>query len=329
MNNIDIKILLKFLDFLKEGILIVDKNKNIIYANRYIKNLLQMEDIEGKHFSQVVKDNYLYSIISHDYKKDTKEEISIKDNIYLVHIYHIEEAKIIHLQDITMIEVYKQAKKDFVSNVSHELKTPLAVLKAVIETLENEDNPKNASIFLEKAKNRIDQMDSLINDLLILAKLESKEENINKELVNLYNLVENIFEDLKHLTLDKKVSLINEVDKNLYINVDEQKFKILVKNLVENAIKYNKEYGKVIVKAKEKDNSFILSVKDTGIGIPKESLPLIFERFYRVDKSRSREVGGTGLGLSIVKHIAEAHKGKVWVESKIGEGSTFYVEIPK
>jgi two-component system phosphate regulon sensor histidine kinase PhoR len=179
------------------------------------------------------------------------------------------------------------------------------------------------------AKKRINQMDSLINDLLILARLESQEDLVNKRKYLLYKQVEDIFEDLQHLTKDKNIKLINNVPKNFEVYADEQKLSIALKNLIENAIKYNVQNGTVEVNAKTDGKYDIISVIDTGIGIPPESIPLVFERFYRVDKSRSRNIGGTGLGLSIVKHITEAHKGKVWVESQVGKGSKFYIKIPK
>lgn len=322
-------ILIKFLDYLKEGIIVVDSGKNIEFVNSFAKAFFNVEYPEGKHFSEVVNDNYLYSLISYEDKKDRKVEVEIEDRKYLVNIYYIEDKKIIHLQDITPFEVYKQAKKDFVSNVSHELKTPISVLKSVLETLQTETDPHIVKKFTDMAQKRINQMDNLVQDLLILAKLESKEEKIQKHLVKLYPLVESIFEDLKHLTMEKNVKLINDTEQNCGIYVDEQKFVIALKNLIENAIKYNKQEGLVRVYNKGESNNVIIVVEDTGIGIPKESIPLVFERFYRVDKSRSRNIGGTGLGLSIVKHIIEAHKGKVWVESVYGSGSRFYINLPK
>ncbi|NPA58780.1 MAG: GHKL domain-containing protein [Aquificae bacterium] len=320
--------LIRFLDYLKEGLIVIDKNKNIRYMNDYAKKLLNVENPEGKLFSEVVKDNYLYSLISADIKKELKEEIAIDGDIFLATVLNINGNRVIHFQDITPFELYKQAKKDFVSNVSHELKTPITVLKGVVETVEQEEDPAVIKTFLQKAKNRIKQMDSLIDDLLILAKLEAKEEKIQKKKVRLKGLINQVFEDLHHIASEKGVKLINEVSPGFTVYVDEKKFLILLKNLIENAIKYNRQNGTVKINASKKDGKVEISVEDTGIGIPKEALPLIFERFYRVDKSRSRSVGGTGLGLSIVKHIAEAHKGKVEVDSKVGKGSKFTVEIP-
>ncbi|MGB9766958.1 MAG: ATP-binding protein [Sulfurihydrogenibium sp.] len=327
--NINEGILITFLDFLKEGIIIVDEeSKTIEFVNRFAKKFLKNEDYVGKNFKEVIDNDYITSLISYNQDKEVKAEVNIDNQKYLINVYKIEGKKIIHLQDITPFEVYKQAKKDFVSNVSHELKTPISVLKSAVETLEEEKDPVMIKKFLDIAKKRIDQMDHLINDLLILARLESQEDQVKKEHYNLYKQIEDIFEDLKHLTQEKNITLINQVPKNFVIYADEQKLSIALKNLVENAIKYNKQDGKVIVNAVKDSKNVTISVEDTGIGIPEESIPLVFERFYRVDKSRSRNIGGTGLGLSIVKHITEAHKGKVWVESKLGKGSKFYIRIP-
>lgn len=328
-SNINDGILITFLDFLKEGIIIVDDETKVIeFVNRFAKKFLKDENYEGKNFKEVIDNDYIYSLISYNQEKDVKAEVNIDNQKYLINVYRIEGKKIIHIQDITPFEVYKQAKKDFVSNVSHELKTPISVLKSAVETIEEEKDPVMIKKFVNIAKKRIEQMDHLINDLLILARLESQEDQVKKESYDLHKQIEEIFEDLKHLTEEKEIQLINQVPNKFDVYADEQKLSIALKNLIENAIKYNKQNGKVIVKAIKDSKYTTITVEDTGIGIPEESIPLIFERFYRVDKSRSRNIGGTGLGLSIVKHITEAHKGKVWVESKLGEGSKFFIKIP-
>ncbi len=328
LNKKDLKTFLKFLDYLNEGIIVVDEFQNIVYTNKYAREILSLNKPEGKHFSEIIKNNYLFSIIAHNYEGDTQEEIIIDDKKFLVKLYHIDDKKFIHFTDITPYEIYKQAKKDFVSNVSHELKTPIAVLKGVIETLEAEEDDKNKRKFLSMALKRINQMDSLVNDLLILARLEAQEYKVIKTEIYLKRLVNHIFEDISYIAKEKSVKLINNVSDNLKIYGDENKLSILLKNLVENAVKYNKEKGLVEVNGYKDREYTVIEVKDTGIGIPSKSLPLIFERFYRVDKSRSRSVGGTGLGLSIVKHITEAHNGKIEVESKVNKGTKFKIYIP-
>ncbi|RMA97253.1 sensor histidine kinase [Hydrogenothermus marinus] len=330
INIADLKTFLKFLDFLNEGIIVIDENKIVNYANKYAENLLGVKEPEGQHFSEVIKNNYLYSIVSHKYNEDIYQtEIIIDSKKFLVKVYNIDNKKFVHLTDITPFEVYKQAKKDFVSNVSHELKTPIAVLKGAIETLDQEEKDKDKKRFISMALKRINQMDTLINDLLIIARLESKEDKVVKTQIDLKRFINDVYEDLSHLTKEKNINFKNNIKENSIIYGDEQKLSILFKNLIENAIKYNKDNGVVEVNSFENGKYIVVEVKDTGIGIPKKALPLIFERFYRVDKSRSRSVGGTGLGLSIVKHITEAHKGKVEVDSKLGEGSSFKVYLPK
>lgn len=161
-------ILIKFLDFLKEGIIVVDCEKRIEFINSYARKFFKDENPEGKHFSEVVEDNYLYSIISYEDKKDKKVEVEIDDKKYLVNIIYIDDKKIIHLQDITPFEVYKQAKKDFVSNVSHELKTPISVLKSVMETLESETDPQVIKKFIDMAQKESTRWITLFKTCLYL-----------------------------------------------------------------------------------------------------------------------------------------------------------------
>ena len=335
----NIELLIKVLNYQKDGIVILDKNLNIKFINEFAKKILSLngKDIYKKTFYEIFKDNYFETIISYALQKIDKneeiliknEEISLNDNVYLLNIFFIENHIVIKLSDVTPYEVYKQAKRDFVSNVSHELKTPIAVIQGVLETIQNEEDINQIKNFTKIAYKRIQQMNNLINDLLTLAKLEIKEEKINKKIIKIHNTVNSIFNDFSSIASEKNIKMINNINPNFEIFVDEQKFYILLKNLIENAVKYNKENGLVEVRSYEDDKYSYIVVKDTGIGIPKEALPLIFERFYRVDKSRSREVGGTGLGLSIVKHIAEAHEGKALVKSELGKGSEFIIKIPK
>ncbi|MCX8060157.1 MAG: ATP-binding protein, partial [Aquificaceae bacterium] len=223
---------------------------------------------------------------------------------------------------------YERSRREFVANVSHELKTPIAVLKSLLETLYEEEDREEKKVFLEKALKRVEELRRLVEDLLILTRLESGEERLKRETINLRLLVEEVFELLESQAQERGVRLYNEVREGFKVKGDWDKLFLLVKNLVDNAIKYNRPDGSVEVRAYQRDGSAVVEVSDTGVGIPREHLPFIFERFYRVEPSRSRERGGTGLGLSIVKHIALSHGGKVQVESKEGEGSTFRVCLP-
>jgi signal transduction histidine kinase len=170
-----------------------------------------------------------------------------------------------------------------------------------------------------------------VEDLLMLSKIESKEFNLKREVVSVEYLIHDVLDYIKEVARKKRISISeDEISPSLFIEADHNYLELVLINLLDNAIKYNHSGGGISISAIEKDQKEIqFSIKDNGIGIPKENLFRIFERFYRVDKGRSQEVGGTGLGLSIVKHIVQAHGGKVWAESRVGEGSTFYFTLPK
>jgi len=226
------------------------------------------------------------------------------------------------------VKKYEQSKREFVDNASHELKTPISVLRGIVETLLEEEEDQRKRRFLEKALRRIEQMQNLVEDLLTLTKLESGRERLNLSEFKLRELVEEVYDSLEQEFVKREVSFENLVSEDFKMFADRQKFFLLLRNLIDNAVKYNKKGGKVRVLAKKEENKQILEVEDTGIGIPPEHVPFIFERFYRVDKGRSKEMGGTGLGLSIVKHIVFLHGGEIMVHSKPGEGSRFSVIIP-
>jgi len=229
---------------------------------------------------------------------------------------------------VSHVKKYEQSKREFVDNASHELKTPISVLRGIVETLLEEEEDQRKRRFLEKALRRIEQMQNLVEDLLTLTKLESGRERLNLSEFKLRELVEEVYDSLEQEFVKREVSFENLVSEDFKMFADRQKFFLLLRNLIDNAVKYNKKGGKVRVLAKKEENKQVLEVEDTGIGIPPEHVPFIFERFYRVDKGRSKEMGGTGLGLSIVKHIVFLHGGEIRVHSKPGEGSRFSVIIP-
>jgi Signal transduction histidine kinase len=232
------------------------------------------------------------------------------------------------ISDVSSVKKYEQSKREFVDNASHELKTPISVLRGIVETLLEEEEDQRKRHFLEKALRRIEQMQNLVEDLLTLTKLESGRERLNLSEFKLRELVEEVYDSLEQEFVKREVSFENLVSEDFKMFADRQKLFLLLRNLIDNAVKYNKRGGKVWVRAKKEGNKQILEVEDTGIGIPPEHIPFIFERFYRVDKGRSREMGGTGLGLSIVKHIVFLHGGEIMVHSKPGEGSRFSIMIP-
>jgi len=232
------------------------------------------------------------------------------------------------LYDITDLKNLERLKKDFVANISHELRTPLTAIKGFVETLEEEEEIKNVQ-YLEIIKRHTDRLMNIVNDLLILSELEQTEKALVTEDVNLVSLAENILKVFEHRAKEKGIELKLGAAKDLKtVRADPFKLEQMLINLLDNAIKYT-EKGEVLISLSQDDGKSIIEIKDTGIGIPASNLPRIFERFYVVDKSRSKKLGGTGLGLSIVKHIVLLHGGIIDVESSQGIGTKFTIVLPK
>jgi len=317
------------LNALGEGVLVL-KGSEVTFANRFlVENQLVREDWKGKHYYEAIKSLPFISIVGRALGKDSlSEEFQYLERFYRVVSRRIEELFVFEVSDVSSVKKYEQSKREFVDNASHELKTPISVLRGIVETLLEEEEDQRKRRFLEKALRRIEQMQNLVEDLLTLTKLESGRERLNLSEFKLRELVEEVYDSLEQEFVKREVSFENLVSEDFKMFADRQKLFLLLRNLIDNAVKYNKRGGKVWVRAKKEGNKQILEVEDTGIGIPPEHVPFIFERFYRVDKGRSREMGGTGLGLSIVKHIVFLHGGEIMVHSKPGEGSRFSVIIP-
>jgi len=319
----------KVLNTLGEGVLVL-KGSEVTFANRFlVENQLVREDWKGKHYYEAIKSLPFISIVGRALGKDSlSEEFQYLERFYRVVSKRIGEMLVCEISDVSSVKKYEQSKREFVDNASHELKTPISVLRGIVETLLEEEEDQRKRHFLEKALRRIEQMQNLVEDLLTLTKLESGRERLNLSEFKLRELVEEVYDSLEQEFVKREVSFENLVSEDFKMFADRQKLFLLLRNLIDNAVKYNKRGGKVWVRAKKEGNKQILEVEDTGIGIPPEHIPFIFERFYRVDKGRSKEMGGTGLGLSIVKHIVFLHGGEIMVHSKPGEGSRFSVIIP-
>jgi heavy metal sensor kinase len=222
-----------------------------------------------------------------------------------------------------------QRQKQFTSDASHELRTPLAVIEAESTLALQKERPANDyRQSLETISQEATQMSSLIEQLLTLARADAGKEQWNFTKVNLGKLITNLSADAEVLCQEKGLSFQLGQTQDLVVKGDEARLRGLFMNLLDNAIRYTPAPGTISVSIRREGQMAVAAVKDTGIGIPAEDIPFIFERFYRVDKSRSRAEGGTGLGLAICKHIAEAHGGKIEVESQVGAGSTFSVSLP-
>ena len=228
------------------------------------------------------------------------------------------------------MQVLDNSRQEFVSNVSHELKTPLTSMKVLADSLNGQENVpvELYQEFMQDIAEEIDRENKIINDLLSLVKLDKAASDMNIEAVNINELLEQIMKRLRPIAKKANVDLVLESFRPITAEIDEVKLSLALSNLVENAIKYNHTEGWVHVSLNADHQYFYVKVEDSGMGIPKEDQPQIFERFYRVDKSHSREIGGTGLGLAITKNAIVMHRGAIKIHSEEGEGTTFIVRIP-
>ena len=235
--------------------------------------------------------------------------------------------------DVTQLRRLEDMRRDFVANVSHEIKTPLTAIKGFVETLQqgNVEKAKEKERFLGIIQKHVDRLNAIIEDLLSLSRIE--QENERKEINFQQVKIEGIFQAAMQLCRakaeEKEIRIDLDCEKDDTAVFDATLIEQAVVNLLDNALKYSEPQSTVLLKSELQNSEMIISVQDHGIGIAQKHLPRLFERFYRVDKSRSRKEGGTGLGLAIVKHIAQAHGGHVTVESKLGEGSCFSIHLPQ
>ena len=254
----------------------------------------------------------------------TDEKIVAEDYTELEHIVDAFN------QLLARMKVLDDSRQEFVSNVSHELKTPLTSVKVLADSLNTqEDVPVELyKEFMQDIVDEIDRENKIINDLLSLVKLDKTKSDLNIESIDINKLIESIFKRLMPLAKEQKIDLIFESQRQVIAEVDEVKLTLAITNLIENGIKYNKEEGWVKVSLDADHQFFTLEVSDSGIGMEEEDLKHIFERFYRVDKSHSREIGGTGLGLAITRSTILMHRGSVKVNSTPDEGTVFIVKLP-
>ncbi|MNW49025.1 Alkaline phosphatase synthesis sensor protein PhoR [compost metagenome] len=330
------------------GILMVDAAERIALINREAERILHMkgELLLGKSY-QVLKRNYEFikfmeegiarkeAVQEERNVYDPEEKILLFDSVPMFEDNGNYRGMLFLLQDVTEIRKLERIRSEFVANVSHELKTPIAAVKGFAETLMagGVKDEETARSFLQIIYDEGDRLNRLIGDILELSKIESKRVPLEYAPVQLKELFDSVYEVLLPAAGKKSISMSHDVPEHLFIEADEDRLRQIFMNLLSNAISYSLEGGKVRVSAiivgEGGDEERVqFRVSDTGIGIPKKDLPRIFERFYRVDKARSRSSGGTGLGLSIVKHLVELHHGTIRVESKVGEGTTFILELP-
>ncbi len=325
-----------------EGLLLLDSKRRIYLANRAFKNLFNLKaELRGKTIVEALRLHELAELVDRvetegqvfDYELKLPELSGrwLRVNAAVISNSAGErEGTILVFHDLTRLKQLERTREDFVANVSHELRTPLSLIKGYVETLLDgaRDNPEVAERFLKIIERNAERLDLLIQDLLIISALESGRMELNLHPVALPPLVEKVLADLQAKADNKGVQLVNELPE-LTAVADLNRLEQVLANLVDNAIKYGREQGSVRIGGRKlEDGKLEIFVRDDGPGIPPESLDRVFERFYRVDKARSRDQGGTGLGLSIVKHIVHSHGGEAWVQSKLGEGATFFFTLP-
>lgn len=322
------KTLESILTAVPDAIVLLDGEGRVVYANHIFRHSFQKE-VEGRYYWEIPVLSSLSNLIGGYFERgDTgKARLFYEGRFYEVFIKGTDRKNsVVILRDITDNKKLEEIKKQLVSNVSHELRTPLTAIKGYIEVLEDMVSSKEALDYIDIVKRHTERLINLTNDLLLLDEIESVGIS-SKKPVNLQRCVENVIKIYQKRFLDKGVELKVDIQNDVSILGDEIKIEQMLINLVDNALKYT-EKGHVIVRIKGEGNYAVIEVEDTGIGIPKEHIPRIFERFYVVDKSRSKETGGTGLGLSIVKHIVRIHGGKIEVRSEPGIGTTFTIMLP-
>lgn len=332
----------ELLDSLREGIVIVSENLRIFAVNEAARVAFSKRGgmLTGRRISEVIRDFSLHEAFDRALRKNSTstvriELIDLDRKVYEVRVapFQMDEARgaIGVFYDITQVEHLERVRQVFLSNISHELRTPLTSILAFVETLEDGaiDDEVNNRRFLSVIRKNAERMRHLIDDISELSSIEAGNVKIEPKPVDISGLVREVFTSLSAKAEGREVFLENDVSADVRVFADVLRLEQMLTNLVDNAIKFNSRGGAVTVRCIEGDDSHRIEVADTGEGIMREHLQRIFERFYRIDRARSREVGGTGLGLAIVKHLARLHGGEVTVTSVLGEGSTFAIELPK
>jgi two-component system phosphate regulon sensor histidine kinase PhoR len=319
------------IESLQEGLLVLDKQGKVIRGNESFRKIAGSKAPEGRFYWEILRNPQLPELLKRagTEKRNLVEEMTLENRIFMCSVTPLEGAEqiVFIFHDITEIKNIERIKKDFVVNVSHELRTPLAAIKGYAETLREEADAEPSKKYVEIIERNTDRLINIVNDLLLLSSLEEKPA-LELEDIHFNELLENVTKIFDQRLKDKELSLVMDVNENLpTIKADLFKLEQMLINLLDNAVKYT-DRGEITVSLDVQDKKVRIRVTDTGIGIPKEDIPRIFERFYVVDKSRSRKYGGTGLGLSIVKHIVLLHHGTIDIESDLGKGTKVTVTIP-
>jgi two-component system phosphate regulon sensor histidine kinase PhoR len=330
-----------------EGVLAFDREANLISLNGAAATLLgvKAEQVRGRSIQEAVRNPELQEFVALTLSQAVTQEREISffddagERFIQAHGTGLTDATgsrigaLIVLNDVTSIRRLERMRRDFVANASHEIRTPVTSLKGFIETLQDGaiDDPEAARRFLAIMKKNADRLHAIIEDLLNLSRIEREAERgeVPLEQAALRGIVEEALEACDGGLQAKEIRVELDCPRDLQVRANPSLLVQAIVNLIDNAAKYSEAGSAVTITCRETERGVAVAVRDSGPGIPREHLPRLFERFYRVDKGRSRNLGGTGLGLSIVKHIVQAHSGEITVESEPGAGSTFTILLPK
>ncbi|WP_152654834.1 two-component system histidine kinase PnpS [Oceanobacillus sp. CFH 90083] len=336
--------LTSIIDNMKNGLVLIDEKGYVHLVNRGFLEMFHGKEKQyrGHLYYEVFENEAMHDVVQKTflYEKPVKEQFKNKRGLtknYMEVIaapifneHNMIKGAVLVIYDITELKRLEKMRKDFVANVSHELRTPITSIRGFAETLkEKQHDEKAAEEFIEIIYKESHRLQLLIEDLLELSRLEREGVQLEKEDFNVKQMIDAVLPALEKKAEKKELQLTTSVSRDMNIFADAEKLKQVVINLLDNAINYTPAGGSVNLNVSEEKNRVHFSIEDTGIGIEQKAIPRVFERFYRVDKDRSRNTGGTGLGLAIVKHIVEVHQGEIVVESEMNKGTTVHVYIPK
>jgi two-component system phosphate regulon sensor histidine kinase PhoR len=325
-----------------EGVAVVNGSERLVFANPGFAEILGLDvpPTSGSALVEVVRQTELVEAVRKVLGGEPRVQSEIVTGTLRQHYFAITVAAVLAgeaagavvvLHDITELRKLERVRRDFVANVSHELRTPLTAIQGFAETLLAGaiDDPQNRTRFLEIILEHSRRLARLTEDLLMLSKMDAERLELEIRRLSVSQLIESCLETAQRRAVEKDLRIsVNMPQRLPDIAGDRRRLAEVLQNLLDNAIQYTLPGGQIMVSAETGENEVILTVSDTGIGIPKADQPRIFERFYRVDVARSREAGGTGLGLAIAKHLVDVHGGRLWVESEVSQGSQFHFSVP-
>ena len=329
---------------MREGLLVVNRDMRVVASNPAARKLFNpsVATLQSQRLTELTRNPAIYSAFLDGLKGLERSGVKVETHgperqIFDLRVVPIgsangngAEGALGVFFDITRTERLEIVRQEFLSNVSHELRTPLTAIIAFVETLENGaiEDRESCDRFLSIIRKNASRMHSLIDDILELTAIEGGNVQLRAAPVDLHLLVQDVCASLAAKAASQNVTLKNDVEPDVMVYADERRLEQMLTNLIDNGIKFSREQGTVRISHESGTRDKIL-VQDNGDGIPSQHLERLFERFYRVDRARSRDLGGTGLGLAIVKHLALLHRGEVTVTSELGKGSTFIIHLPK